>query len=154
MNRTARQTLEVRPLSAAIGAEIHGVDLTQELSDETVADIRRIWLEHVVIFFRDQPLTPEQFLGLARRFGQPVEYPFLKGLAGFPEITPVIKLEHEKVNFGGVWHSDTTYLEQPPMGTMLLGREVPPLGGDTLFSNQYLAYEALSGRMRDLLDGL
>jgi taurine dioxygenase len=75
-------------------------------------------------------------------------------MEGFPEITPVIKLEHEKVNFGGLWHSDTTYLERPPMGTMLIAREVPPFGGDTLFANMYLAYETLSPGMQRLLDAL
>jgi taurine dioxygenase len=144
----------VRPLSGAIGAEIHGVDLDRELSDDTVAALRRAWLDHVVIFFRGQQLSPSCFMRLARRFGQPVEYPFLKGLPGFPEITPVIKLEQETINFGGVWHSDTTYLDCPPMGTMLIALEVPPAGGDTLFSNQYLAYEALSARLREVLDGL
>jgi len=83
-----------------------------------------------------------------------VEYPFIKGIEGFPLITPVVKLEHERVNFGGLWHSDTTYLERPPMGTMLIAREVPPYGGDTLFANMYLAYETLSAGMRRLLDGL
>jgi taurine dioxygenase len=146
--------LGVRRVSGAIGAEISGIDLTRELSDETIAGIRRAWLEHAVIFFRDQQLTSARFMAFARRFGAPIEYPFLKGLPGFPEITPVVKLEHETVNFGGVWHSDTTYLEEPPSGTMLLAREVPPAGGDTLFASQYLAYEALSERMRKLLDGL
>ena len=150
----SRPDLGVHRISGAIGAEISGVDLARELPDETIAGIRRAWLEHVVIFFRDQRLTPAQFIGFGQRFGQPVEYPFLKGLDGFPEITPVVKLEHETVNFGGIWHSDTTYLERPPTGTMLLAREVPPAGGDTLFANQYLAYETLSAGMRSLLDGL
>ena len=145
---------QARLLSGAIGAEIHGVDLGRELSDDTVAALRRVWLAHSVIFFRDQHLAPAQFMAFARRFGQPIEYPFIKGLPGFPEITPVIKLEHETVDFGGVWHSDTTYLECPPLGTMLIAREVPPAGGDTLFASQYLAYEALSARMRDVLDKL
>ena len=138
----------------SIGAEIGGVDLRRELADETVAEIRRAWLEHVVIFFRDQDITSAQYLAFAERFGKPVEYPFVKGLDGFPVITPVIKLEHERVNFGGVWHSDTTYLDEPPMGTFLLAREVPPHGGDTLFANQYLAYETLSAGLRRVLDGL
>src|SRR6185503_5884986 len=73
---------------------------------------------------------------------------------GYPEIIAVTKLPHETVNFGGIWHSDTTYLERPPMGTMLIAREVPPAGGDTLFANQYLAYESLSPRMRGVLDRL
>ena len=146
--------LEAIPLSRAVGAEIRGVDLERELSDETIAEVRRMWLEHAVIFFRGQRLAPAQFMAFARRLGQPVEYPFLKGIEGFPEITPVVKLEHETVNFGGVWHSDTTYLETPPMGTMLLALEVPPAGGDTMFASQYAAYDALTPGMRALLDGL
>ena len=93
-------------------------------------------------------MPPERFLAFARRFGEVVEYPFIKGIEGFPLITPVVKLEHERVNFGGLWHSDTAYLERPPMGTMLIAREVPPYGGDTLFANMYLAYETLSPGMR------
>jgi alpha-ketoglutarate-dependent taurine dioxygenase len=150
----ATNTLDIRPLSGAIGAEILGIDLGAEASDETIAAIRAAWLEHLVIFFRDQNLEPAQFLELARRFGEPIEYPFVKGLDGFPQITPVIKLEHEKINFGGLWHSDTAYLEKPPMATMLIARETPPRGGDTLFANMYLAYETLSDGLRRVLDGL
>jgi taurine dioxygenase len=144
----------VHPISGAIGAEISGVDLAGDIDDDTVAAIRRAWLDHLVIFFRDQPLPPARFLGLAKRFGAVIEYPFVKGIDGFPEIIPVAKLEHEKVNFGGLWHSDTAYLEAPPMATMLIGREVPPFGGDTLFSNMYLAYETLSEGMKRLLENL
>ena len=150
----AGRSFEVRRIAGAIGAEIGGVDLSRELDGDTVAAIRRAWLEHLVIFFRDQDLPPDRFLALARRFGEPVEYPFVRGIDGFPEIIPVLKLAHETVNFGGIWHSDTAYLERPPMGTMLIAREVPPYGGDTLFANQYLAYETLSPGMRRLLDGL
>ena len=149
-----KRGLDIRPLSGAIGAEIFGVDLARELDGDTVAAIRRVWLDHLVIFFRDQDLSPAKLLAFARRFGEPIEYPFVKGIDGFPEITPVVKLEHERVNFGGLWHSDTTYLESPPMGTMLVAREVPPYGGDTLFANMYLAYETLSPGLRRLLDGL
>jgi alpha-ketoglutarate-dependent taurine dioxygenase len=146
--------IEIRRIAGALGAEIAGVDLAQDLDDGTVTAIRRAWLNHLVIFFRGQQLPPSRFLAFARRFGEVIEYPFLKGLEGFPEITPVVKLEHERVNFGGLWHSDTAYLERPPMGTMLIAREVPPFGGDTLFANMYLAYETLSSGMRQLLDGL
>ena len=146
--------LDVRPLSGALGAEILGIDLAHDLGDDTVAAIRAAWLEHLVIFFRQQTLSPAQFLQLASRFGEPVEYPFVKGLDGFPQITPVIKLEHEKINFGGLWHSDTAYLERPPMATMLIARETPPRGGDTLFANMYLAYDTLSDGMKRMLDGL
>ena len=99
-------------------------------------------------------LTSEQQIRVAERFGEPDIYPFVKGLEGFPVITPVIKLPDETVNFGGLWHSDTAYLEQPPMATMLLAREVPPVGGDTLFASQAAAYEALSGDMKVLLSPL
>jgi taurine dioxygenase len=146
--------LDVRPVAGALGAQIHGVDLSRPLAPATVAALRAALLEHLVIFFRDQTLTPAQQLAFARAFGEPVEYPQLKGLADFPMITPVVKLEHERVNFGGIWHSDTTYLERPPMGSMLYAREVPPRGGDTLFANQYLAYETLSEDLRRVLDGL
>src|SRR5947207_12185540 len=147
-------TLDIRPLSGTIGAEILGIDLGADVSDETIAAIRAAWREHLVIFFRDQRLEPAQFLQTASRFGEPVEYPFVKGLDGFPQITPVIKLEHEKINFGGLWHSDTAYLERPPMATMLIARETPPRGGDTLFANMYLAYQTLSDGMKRILDGL
>lgn len=147
--------IEVRPIAGALGAEIGGVRIADELSDETVAAIRQALLDHCVIFFRDQdPLPNDRFLAFAKRFGETVEYPFVKGLDGFPEIITVAKLEHETVNFGGVWHSDTTYLEAPPMATLLAARELPPYGGDTLFANQYLAYETLSPTLRGLLDGL
>src|SRR5580700_1770090 len=149
-----KNSIGVRPIAGAIGAEISGVDLSAPLDDDTIAEIRRAWLDHLVIFFRDQDLPPARFLAFARRLGEPIEYPFVTGIAGFPETTPVVKLEHEKVNFGGLWHSDTTYLEIPPMGTMLIAREVPAYGGDTLFANMYLAYETLSPGMRRLLDGL
>ncbi len=146
--------LDVRPIAGALGAEIHGINLASELDSGTVAAIRRALLDHLVIFFRDQELPPERFLAFARRLGTPVEYPLVKGIDGYPEIIRVAKLEDETVNFGGIWHSDTTYLEAPPMGTMLVAREVPPIGGDTLFANMYLAYETLSGGMKRLLEGL
>lgn len=146
--------ITVTKIAGALGAEIGGVDLRRELSDEAIAEIRRTWLEHVVIFFYDQPLTSAQYLAFAERIGKPVEYPFIRGLEGFPTITPVIKLEHERVNFGGIWHSDTTYLDQPPMGTFLIARELPPAGGDTLFANQYLAYDTLSDGLKQMLAGL
>jgi taurine dioxygenase len=116
--------------------------------------LRTALLEHVVIFFRDQALTPEGMVALARRFGPVVEYPYVRGLPECPLVLPVIKEPHEKANFGGVWHSDTAYLEQPAMATMLYALETPPLGGDTLFANMALAYDALSDGMKRMLGGL
>ena len=144
----------IHPVSGALGAEVSGVDLAKHLDDDTVAVLRRAWLEHLVLLFRDQPLTPPQLLAFARRFGHTIEYPFVKGLEEYPDIVPVVKLEHEQINFGGVWHSDTAYLDIPPMASMLLAREVPPAGGDTLFASMYLAYETLSDGMKRLLAGL
>ena len=146
--------IEVRPIAGALGAEIHGVDIARRLDGEVVSEIRQAFLDHLVIFFRSQTLTPERQLAFAQQFGEPMEYPQLKGLPECPLITPVVKLEHERVNFGGVWHSDTAYLEQPPMGSMLYALEIPPYGGDTLFANQYLAYETLSEGLKKTLAGL
>jgi taurine dioxygenase len=146
--------IEVRPVAGALGAEIHGVDMSRELDDDTIGEIRQAFLDHLVIFLRGQKVTPPQQLAFARRFGEPMEYPQLKGLPEAPLITPVVKLEHERNNFGGIWHSDTTYLAEPPMGSMLLAREVPPYGGDTMFANQYLAYDALSDGLKRALEGL
>ena len=146
--------LIVRRLAGAVGAEVFGVDLSRDLDDATIAALRAIWLEHGVIFFREQDLPPGRFLALARRFGQVIEYPFLRGLDDYPEIIPVVKLEHERTNFGGVWHSDTAYLDVPPMATMLIAREIPPQGGDTLFASGYAAYAALSDGMKRMLEGL
>src|SRR5262245_19724402 len=151
---TSARALDIRPMAGALGAEIVGIDLSGELGEDLVAALRRAWLDHLVLVFRDQTLPPDRFLALARRFGPIGEYPFVKGIPGFPEIIPVIKLEHERVNFGGIWHSDTTYLETPPMGTLLLAREVPPIGGDTMFANMYLACETLSDGMRAMLGRL
>lgn len=141
-------------VSPVIGLEITGLDLAGPLDDGTVAAIRAALAEHLVLFFRDQDLTPAQHLAFAERLGTPSDYPFVNGIDGFPAITPVLKLPHETVNFGGVWHSDTTYLERPPMATLLLARELPPAGGDTLFANQQRAYEILSDGLKRVLDGL
>lgn len=144
----------VKRISGALGAEIGNVDLAQDLSDETIAEIRSALLAHKVVFFRDQDITPHQQLAFAKRFGEIVEYPMVKGLDDVPEIVPVVKLEHETHNFGGMWHTDTSYLECPPMGAILAARELPPYGGDTLFANMALAYERLSDGMKRVLGGL
>ena len=151
---TVNHGLTVTPIAGALGAEIGGVDLNGTMDAATVKAMREALLQHLVIFIRDQDLTPERFLAFAKLFGTPVRYPFVRGIENYPEIIEVAKLEHERSNFGGVWHSDTTYLDEPPMGSILHALEIPPYGGDTLFANQYLAYEGLSAPMRDFLDGL
>ena len=153
-NDNPYRLIEVRRIAGALGAEVHGVDLAQPLDAITIAEIRRAFLDNLAIFFRGQELTLAQYMDFARTLGSPVEYPFVKGMPGFPHVIEVKKLEHEKSNFGGIWHSDTAYLDEPPMGSMLLAREVPPYGGDTLFANQYLAYETLSDAMKALLQKL
>src|SRR4051812_37015849 len=122
--------MEIAPIAGALGAEISGVDLAAELDAATVAAIRRALLDHLVVFFRGQALTPGQLVAFAARFGPLSRSPFVAGLADYPEVIEVAKREHERVNFGGVWHSDTTYLAEPPMGSLLLAREVPKAGGD------------------------
>jgi len=146
--------IAITKLSSALGAEIAGVDLSGKLDQPTVAALRRALLDHVVIFFRDQRLRPRQLLDLSSQFGEPAEYPFLRGLPELPLVIPVIKEPHETVNFGGVWHSDTTYLERPMMATLLYALEVPEVGGDTLFANMYLAYDRLSDGFKRMLAGL
>lgn len=146
--------LSVRRIAGALGAEVSGVDLRRPMDKGAARALRQVFLDHQVIFFRDQDLSLDQYMRFARAMGTPIEYPFVKGLDGYPCIIEVKKLEHERVNFGGIWHSDTTYLEHPPMASMLLAREIPAYGGDTLFSNQYLAWESLSTPMQRMLNGL
>ena len=148
------RALGARRIAGALGAELHGVDLSRPLSGDEVAALRAAWLDHHVIFFRDQNVAPRQFLAFAERFGMPIEYPLMKGIAGFPAIVEVKKLERERNAFGAIWHSDTVYLDEPPMGTMLVAREVPPCGGDTLFANTALAFESLSAGMQRMLSEL
>ena len=146
--------MHIKRLSGSVGAEILDVDLVGNISDALIEDILKVWLESGVVFFRDQNMTMDQFQSFAQRFGEIVEYPFVKGLPDHPMIIPVLKLPHEKNNFGGIWHTDTTYLQTPPMATMLIAEELPPYGGDTLFSSNYAAYEALSPDLQRVLQGL
>ncbi|MGY8694405.1 MAG: TauD/TfdA dioxygenase family protein [Verrucomicrobiia bacterium] len=152
---TQYRHFEARPVSGALGTEIAGVDLSQDLSDETIEDLRQALLDHLVIFVRDQKLSPRQQIDFARRFGELEEHDFVKGMAEYPEIIRILREADEKgMNFGGVWHSDVTHQEKPALGSILYALDVPPFGGDTLFANQYLAYETLSLGMREMLDGL
>lgn len=146
--------LTIEPIAGALGAEISGVDLTQPLGNEVVATMRQALLDYLVIFFRDQALSPEGLARFGRYFGALGQYPFIQGLPDCPDVIEVKKLEHEKVNFGGIWHSDTTYLDEPPMGSVLHAVEVPAAGGDTMFANMYLAYDALSPGLKRVLAGL
>lgn len=148
-------TLQISPLSGALGAEISGVNLAEDLSDEIVQEIRQALLDNLVIFFRDQELTPGQHIHFAKKFGSLDEHDFVNGLPDHPEILRLVREADETgTNFGGRWHSDVSYQEAPALGSILYALDVPPVGGDTMFANQFLAYETLSSGMKELLDGL
>ncbi len=149
------ERIQVRPISGAIGAEIHGADLSKALDDQTFAEVQRAFREHLVIFFRDQTMTVDQHKAFCLRFGTlDVDRFVVPAVPEHPELIVVIKKEGEKFAFGNSWHSDVTFYEKPPLGSVLYALEVPPYGGDTLFSNTYLAYETLSAGMRTMIDGL
>jgi taurine dioxygenase len=146
--------LEFRRLSGALGAEIGGVDLAQPLDDATVAALRQALNQHQVIFFRDQTLTPAQQVGLGRRFGPLNIHPYVAGMAEHPEVMEIVKEPEDRVNFGGGWHSDMSFLPAPSIGSILYAVSVPDWGGDTVFSSQAAAFEALSPGLRQTLEGL
>jgi taurine dioxygenase len=152
--KTEYNNIIVSPIAGSLGAEIQNINLSQKVSDEIMSEIYQALLDYQVIFFRDQKFDPASQKIFAEKIGKPIVYPFVKGLEDFPEITPILKKETDINNFGGIWHSDTTYQENPPMGTMLYALETPQFGGDTEFANQYLAYERLSDGMRKFLDTL
>lgn len=144
--------IQVKTISGALGAEIHGVDLAR-IDEEIFAEIHHAFMENLVIFFRDQTITPDQQVAFSARFAPIGYYPFLKGLPDHPAVIEVRKEPEDELNFGGVWHTDTAYLAKPPMGSVLYAKEVPKNGGDTMFANLYLAYETLSDPMKAMLDG-
>ena len=143
--------MEVIQQSGALGAEIRGVDLASPLDELTAREIQQAFLDHQVIFFREQRLNPHQVLAVAGRFGEPADYPFAEGLPECPMVTELVKAEHETINFGGEWHSDTTYLANPPKATILYAKQVPESGGDTIFADMYAGYELLSAGMKSML---
>ena len=147
-------SLTIRRVAGALGAEISGVDLSQDLPDGVVAEIRAALVEHQVIFFRDQDLSPARQVVFGRRFGPLNIHPYVRGMEGYPEVMEIIKEPGDRTNFGGGWHSDTSFLERPAIGSILHAIELPEWGGDTLFSSQVAAYEALSTGMRATLEGL
>jgi taurine dioxygenase len=148
------QTIDVTPISGAMGAEIGGVDLSGDLSNAVFDDIQQAYLDHQLLMFRDQTITPQQQVDFARRFGGVDIYPFMEGLTEAPEVVEILKTETDEKNFGAGWHFDTAYLQKPAGGAVLHGLEIPPYGGDTLFSNTYLAYDALSDGLKAMLDSL
>jgi taurine dioxygenase len=148
------ENIKVKLIAGALGAEISGVDLSSELSNQVREQIHQAFLDYLMIYFPDQSLSAAQQVKVAAMFGKPAVYPYLAGVEGVPEAHELIKTADDPVNFGGIWHSDTTYKPEPDMGTVLYACEVPDAGGDTLFSNAYLAFDALSDGMKAMLDGL
>jgi taurine dioxygenase len=147
--------MELAPVAGGLGAEITGVDLAR-LADAEFAAIRRAFTDHLVLFFRDQRLEPERQVALTRRFGPVLRVPYVAHLKEHPDVIAVLKEADERQisTFGNAWHSDFSFLEEPPAGSLLHALEVPAYGGDTLWSNMYTAYDTLSDGMRRMLDGL
>tara|TARA_B100000989_G_scaffold266785_1_gene220499 strand:+ start:2872 stop:3729 length:858 start_codon:yes stop_codon:yes gene_type:complete len=145
--------IALEPVSGNLGAIIKGVDLAK-LDDETFAEIHQAWLEYSVIFFREQKLSPLQQIDFAKRFGEIHFHPYMRGLDDHPEILEIIKEPGDDYTFGAVWHTDQMFNPEPAKATMLYAHEVPKSGGDTQFSNQYLAYETLSDPMKAVLENL
>ena len=148
------QHITVTPLTPTIGARIAGVDLRQPHTDEVHQELEQAWLQHLVLFFDDQPLSIQQHKAFARRFGEFHVHPTAPGVNGDPVVFAVHADEHSKFHPGDSWHSDVSCDPQPPMGSVLHLFEVPPSGGDTLFVNMYAVYETLSPSMQSLLEGL
>ncbi|HEV3092399.1 MAG TPA: taurine dioxygenase [Candidatus Cybelea sp.] len=145
--------VRVKPLTPAIGAVVEGIDLSRTLDDEAVAEIASALDDRLVLFFEDQSLTPLQQRDFAARFGPLYTHPFYPGEGEAPE---VMVLAHDATHRANSdrWHNDVTYLESPPLGAVLYSELIPPLGGDTLWANMYLAYETLSEPMREFIGGL
>ncbi len=148
------QTIDVKPLAGNIGAEVFGVDLSKDLDQQTFSEVHQAFLDHLVIFFRDQDISTEQQGNFVKRFGPLIHDPFIQAPEGQPEVMMVTRKEHETYTFGEAWHSDSSYMEKPPLGSFLYCLEAPDVGGDTMFANQYLAYDSLSEGMKKMLDGL
>lgn len=143
--------LDIRPIAGALGAEIYGVNLTRDLDDAMFQSIHQALLDHCVIVFRNQDISPQTQLGFAKRWGDLHKHPFIPGIQNYPEILEIVKDIDDTHTLGGYWHTDQMFTAVPALATMLYAKETPPAGGDTLFSNMYLAYEALSDGMKAML---
>jgi taurine dioxygenase len=149
--------IRVSRVAGALGAMVEGLDLASPMSPQVLAEIKQAFADYIVVFFRDQELTPDRQLEITELFGPVFRVPFIEGgVPDHPDILAIRKEADERniITFGGNWHSDFSFLEHPPLGTVLYAKEVPPYGGDTLWSNAYLAYETLSHGMKRLIAGL
>ncbi len=145
--------LGIQPLTPVIGAKVDGVDLRGPVSAATLHEIEQALLEHLVLLFRDQDITPEQQLDFGRNFGQVYCPPIARSADGYPEL---MLLDQSTPRGAGAdnWHYDATFMPRPPLGAILKAVQLPRFGGDTCFANMTAAYEALSPALRSLLDGL
>ena len=147
-------SISVKPIAGSCGAEIEGVDLSQPMDDATFAAVEKALVDHLVIFFRGQILTPEQQKDFAQRFGELRISDQYQSLDGHPEILEIVKEPDATGIVGNLWHCDESFLERPALGSVLYMIECPPYGGDTMFANQYMAYETLSPGMQDMLSSM
>ena len=150
------KNIDVKPIAGAIGAEIFGVDLAEEaMAPEVFEEMHTAFLRHCVIFFRDQAMDDDVLATFGRRFGELAPLPPHRQVPGkYPELLIVETKPEDEMVFGWEWHSDTSHLETPTLGSILYSKVMPPAGGETMFANQYLAYETLSEGMKESLDGL
>ncbi len=144
---------DLKPMTATLGAEVFGLDLTAELDDATIAELRQALLDHLVLVFRDQDLETEHHIAFAKRFGEIKRPPVATAHGGPPEVN-VIDQDDPRGEGADAWHADNTYTERPPMGSLLRVLQLPSVGGDTSFASMYAAYEALSPPIRKLCDRL
>ena len=143
--------MKVKLCSGALGAEIEGIDL-KTINSDNFKTINDLLLEHKVIFFREQNMSPEEQINLAKLFGPVEEHAYVKGLEGYPEITRLIKDAEEKNQWGEGWHSDVSYNETPTKAVILKSVKIPPVGGDTVFSNMELAWETLDKELKKIVE--
>lgn len=147
------EKLTLRPISGSLGAEVHGVNLAEDLDDQTFSEVKQALLENLVIFFRDQDITPEQQIAFGRRFGDLHIHPFIPALPGHDEIIRLYAESGEKemLRLANEWHPDLSYTNDPPLAAILRGVQIPSRGGDTMWVNLYKAYDTLSERMKEIL---
>lgn len=150
----ASTRVQITRLTARIGAEVAGLDLAGEVSDEQITALREAWLEHQVLFFRDQELDLDQHRSFAARFGDLYTHPTFPGPAGYPEVLPIRTGPDTKKAAGTGWHTDVSAAEEPPSASILRLEEVPPVGGDTVFCSMYAAYDALSDHWKRFIEPL
>ena len=146
--------INIKQISGNVGVEIHGVDLSKEVPDSLFNEIRDAFIENGLIFFRDQNLTPEEHIRFAEQWGKININRFFAKVDGYEQIAEVRKEPDQKGNIGGEWHTDHSYDQIPALGSILLAKEIPSNGGDTLFASMYKAYEGLSNGMKVTLESL